>query len=109
MDLVEQLSGLFYPFITALIPVVFMVTVIVYGSLRGGYASKIRLFVDMLLLFTIFMILAMTFRLFGDAGVSGFGPAGSLPWLQALTLGIASVFFTAAGYTLKNLFGGEEK
>ncbi len=109
MDLVEGLFGLFYPFITALIPVVFMGAAIVYGSLRRGYAPKIRSFVDMLLLFTIFMLLAMTFRLFVDAGVSGPAPAGSLQWLQALTLGIASVFFAAAGYTLKNLFGGEEK
>jgi len=55
------------------------------------------------------MILAMSIRLFTESGVSGPAPAGSLPWLQGLALGLASVFFASAGYTLKNLFGGEEK
>lgn len=109
MDLVDSQSGLFYPFVNALIPVIFMGAVIVFAYLRGAYAPKIRSFVDMLLLFTICMILAMSIRLFTESGVSGPAPAGSLPWLHGLALGLASLFFASAGYTLKNLFGGEEK
>lgn len=96
------------PFFKALIPLFFLIALCVYVYLRQYYSDKIRSFIDMLFLFTLFVFLAMIFRFYGDGTIFGFTKDYSLKWFQSICLVIGAVFFAIAGYMFKNLFGGEE-
>jgi hypothetical protein len=83
------------PFLKAIIPIIFLGALIAYGYIRQFYHDKIRSFIDMLLLFILFVAISGILRFYGDGTDFGFSKAYSLKWFQSVTLLTGAVFFYA--------------
>lgn len=85
-------------------PFIFLVVLAFYAFTRKYYSEKIRVFIDWLILFAVFAVVAGGFRIFADGTEFGFTTEYSLRWFQSLGYVAASCCFLLAGYKLLHLF-----
>ena len=97
------------PAIKVIIPLVFLLVFAIYLYTRRYYTEKIRTFIDILLLFASFAVIAGIFRYFGDGTQFGFTKEYSLKWFQSLAMVAEAACFALAGYKLLHLFEVERK
>jgi hypothetical protein len=97
------------PALKILIPFIFLAVLGIYLSTRRYYSDKLRAFIDAMILFAFFAVMAGVLRYFGDGTQFGFTKDYSLRWLQSLAMVAEAACFILAGYRLLHLFGeGEE-
>lgn len=82
----------------------FLVVVVVFWDTRRQIGGSVRSFLDLLLLFAVFMALGALFRYFGHGIEFGFSPEYSLKWFQSLMYCAAGICLVLAGKRLLNLF-----
>ena len=97
------------PAIKIIIPVTFFAIFLIYLYTRKYYTEKIRTFIDILLLFALFAVIAGIFRYFGDGTLFGFTKEYSLKWVQSLAMLAGAACFGLAGYKLLHLFKEDRK
>ena len=92
------------PALKIVIPVVFFAVFLIYLFTRKYYTEKIRTFIDILLIFALFAVIAGVFRYIGDGTQFGFTKEYSLKWFQTLAIVAEAACFGLAGYKLLHLF-----
>jgi hypothetical protein len=97
------------PALKIVIPLIFLAVFGIYLYTRRYYTEKIRTFIDILLLFALFAVIAGIFRYFGDGTQFGFTKEYSLKWLQSLAMIAEAACFALAGYKLLHLFEENRK
>ena len=95
------------PLIKVIIPLIFLIALALYYHTQRYYSEKIRIFIDILILFALFAVFAGVFRFFGHGTEFGFTSDYSLKWIQSLLMVAEAGCFALAGYTLLNLFEEE--
>jgi hypothetical protein len=96
------------PALKILIPLLFLAALVFYFSTQKYYSEKLRVFIDILILFAFFAVLAGVFRYFGDGIDFGFTKDYSLKWFQSLLMVAEAGCFMLAGYTILHLFEGAD-
>jgi hypothetical protein len=104
VDLLNYDTSPLNPALKIIIPIVFLVVLGIYVATRRYYSEKIRTFIDILLLFAVFAVLAGIFRFFGDGTQFGFTKEYSLKWFQTIAIVVEAGFFILGGYKLLHLF-----
>lgn len=92
-------------------PVLKLVTVLlciaiagVYWDTRRKFGGSVRLVLDNLFLFGVFMAAGYLFRYFGDGIEFGFTVEYSLKWFQSIAYCVGTVFLIRAALRLSSLF-----
>lgn len=89
-------------------PLLFLVALVLYIAIRRFFTGKIRLFLDTLILFTFFTVVAGWLRIYGDGTEFGLTKEYSLRWFQSLAYIVSAGCFIYAGYQLLHLCGEEK-
>lgn len=89
-------------------PLIFLAALVFYAIIRRYFTGKIRLFIDTIILFTIFTFIAGWLRIFADGTEFGFTKEYSLRWFQSIGYIISASCFIYAGYKLLHLFEEEK-
>lgn len=97
------------PALKILIPLLFLGVLGIYWYTRKYYSEKIRIFIDSMILFAFFAVIAGAIRYFGDGTDFGFTKDYSLKWFQSIAYIGEAGCFILAGYRLLHLFEEEEK
>jgi hypothetical protein len=97
------------PLLKIIIPLVFLAVFAIFLYTRRYFSDKIRVFIDLLLIFALFAVIAGIFRYFGDGTLFGFTKEYSLKWFQSLAIVAEAICFALAGYKFLHLFEGDEK
>lgn len=85
----------------------FAAACLVYLDTRRHFGGNVKLFIDLLSLFTLFMTLGALLRYFGDCTDFGFTSDYSLKWFQSICYLIAGIFYILAAQKLLTLFPGD--
>jgi hypothetical protein len=93
------------PALKLIIPLIFFIALMFYFSTQKYYSERIRVFIDILIVFAFFAVLAGVFRFFGDGIEFGFTKDYSLKWFQSILMVAEAGCFLLAGYTMLRLFG----
>jgi hypothetical protein len=97
------------PALKLLVFVLFVATALVYWDARKKFGGSVKEFIDMLMLFALFMAIGALFRYFGHGTAFGFTTDYSLKWLQSLMYCAGAACLIFAAYRLLNLFRGREE
>lgn len=89
-------------------PFLFLAALVFYAIVRRFFTGKIRLFLDTLILFAFFTVIAGWLRIYADGTDFGFTKEYSLRWFQSIAYIASASCFVYAGYRLLHL-SGEEK
>lgn len=89
-------------------PLLFLGALALYAITRKYYSGKIRIFIDVLILFSFFTVIAGWLRIYADGTEFGFTTEYSLRWFQSLAYIVSAASFVYAGYKLLHLFGEEK-
>lgn len=108
-DLFDYATSPLNPGLKFIVFLLFVVVVIIYLDTRRKFGGQIRKFIDLLLLFSIFMAMGSLFRYFGHGTDFGFTTDYSLKWFQSLAYLSGSVCFIFAAHKLLNLFRRENE
>lgn len=92
------------PALKVIIPLLFLAALLFYVTTQKYYSEKIRVFLDILIVFAFFAVVAGILRYFGDGLPFGFTAEYSLRWFQSLLMVGEAGCFLLAGYTMLNLF-----
>jgi hypothetical protein len=96
------------PALKIIIPLLFLAALAFYINTQKYYSEKIRVFLDILIMFAFFAVIAGVFRFFGDGTEFGFTMEYSLKWFQSLLMVAEAGCFMLAGYTMLHLFSGAD-
>jgi ABC-type maltose transport system permease subunit len=89
-------------------PLIFLVALVLYAASRRLFTGKIRLFLDTLILFAFFTVIAGWLRIYADGTEFGFTKEYSLRWFQSIAFIASAGCFIYAGYRLLHLCGEEK-
>lgn len=89
-------------------PLLFLGALLCYVIVRRLFTGKIRLFIDTVILFAFFTLVAGWLRIYADGTDFGFTKEYSLRWFQSVAYIASAGFFVYAGYRLLYLSGGEK-
>ena len=89
-------------------PLIFLAALVFYAIVRRFFSGKIRLFIDTLILFSLFTFISGWLRIFADGTEFGFTKEYSLRWFQSIGYIVSSGCFVYAGYKLLHLFEEEK-
>jgi hypothetical protein len=95
------------PALKAIIPALFFAALLFYAITQKYYSEKLRVFIDILIMFATCAVLVGVCRFFGDGTIFGFSPEYSLRWIQSLLMVAEAGCFLLAGYTMFHLFAEE--
>lgn len=108
VDLLDYTTSPLVLILKVVAPLLFLGALALYAITRKYYSDKIRVFIDALILFSLFTFFAGWLRIFGDGTEFGFTKEYSLRWLQSLAYITSAGGFVYAGYKLLNLFGEDK-
>lgn len=89
-------------------PLIFLAALVFYVAIRRFFTGKIRLFLDTLILFAFFTVIAGWLRFYADGTEFGFTKEYSLRWVQSVAYIVSAGCFIYAGYRLLHLCGEEK-
>ena len=89
-------------------PLIFLAALVLYVAIRRFFTGKIRLFLDTLILFAFFTVIAGWLRFYADGTEFGFTKEYSLRWVQSVAYIVSAGCFIYAGYRLLHLCGEEK-
>jgi len=107
-DILDYTTSPLVPLLKIIAPLIFLVVLAFYAMTRKYYSEKIQTFIDILIWFSLFAIIAGILRFFGDGTEFGFTTEHSLRWFQSVGYLAAAGCFLLAGYNLLHLLGGEK-
>lgn len=108
MNLLDYTTSPLDPLLKVLIFLIFVAVFLIYLDTRKFFGGNVRSFIDLLCLFSLFMMLGTFFRVFGDGTDFGFTKDYSLKWFQSICYLVAGVYYILAARKLQTLFSGEE-
>lgn len=91
-----------------LIFLIFLIGAVIYLDSRRSFGGRVRSFIDLMFLCTLFLALGSGLRYFGDGTSIGFTADYSLKWFQSLSYVIAGIFSLLAARKMLTILGGEE-
>jgi len=104
IDITDYATSPLNPAFKLLVFALFLIVAVIYWDIRKKFGGAVRSFIDMLLLFAIFMALGALLRYFGDGIDFGFTAAYSLKWFQSIMYFAGVACLILAAYRLFSLF-----
>lgn len=108
IDILDYNASPLNPALKFLTFLIFLVIMVIFFEIRARFGGNVRIFINYLFLFSLFMALASIFRYFGHGIEFGFTTDYSLKWLQSLAYIIGGLYFILAARALYNLFERRE-
>jgi len=103
-DLFDYATSPFNPALKLVVVILFIAVACIYWDTRRKFGGSVRLFLDYLLLFAVFMAAGSLFRYFGDGSEFGFTADYSLKWFQSIAYCTGIGFLILAAHRLSSLF-----
>ena len=104
MDLFDYATSPLNPALKIIIFLIFAAVFLLYLDTRKHFGGSMRSFIDLLILFALFMALGAFFRIFGDGLEFGYTSDYSLKWFQSIAYLAAVIFYILAARKLLTLF-----
>ncbi len=108
VDLLDYNTSPLVLILKGIAPLLFLGALALYAITRKYYSDKIRVFIDVLILFSLFTVIAGWLRIYADGTEFGFTKEYSLRWFQSIAYIVSGGCFIYAGYRLLNLFKEEK-
>lgn len=109
VDLLDYNTSPLVPILKIIVPLILLIVLAFYTVTRRYYSDKIRSFIDILILFSLFAFIAGGLRFFADGTEFGFTKEYSLRWFQSIGYVAAAIFFILGGYKLLHLLEAKEQ
>jgi hypothetical protein len=106
MDLLDYATSPLNPALKIVIFLVFAAVFLIYLDTRRHFGGRVKSFIDLLSLFSLFMVVGSLIRYFGDGTAFGFTSDYSLKWFQSIAYLAACIFYILAAQKLLTLFSG---
>ena len=103
-DLFDYATSPLSPVLKLVTVILFIAIASIYWDTRRKYGGSVRLFLDTIFLFAVFMATGSLFRYFGDGIEFGFTVEYSLKWFQSIAYCAGTVFLILAAKRLSSLF-----